>query len=81
MPGSGGEVLFAGLDSGFWTGLDSGSLLCSPAESSNGNPDVHSSYLSIPTCGELIQYIVDENIESKAGEGKNICLGSFLVIQ
>ena len=26
--------------------------------------------LSIPTCGQLIQCIVDENIESKVGEGK-----------
>ena len=45
-------------------------MLCSPAESSDGNPDVCSSYLSIPTCGQLIQCIVDKNIESKVGEGK-----------
>ena len=36
----------------------------------HGNPDVCSSYLSIPTCDQLIQCIVDENIESKVGEGK-----------
>ena len=48
--------------------------LCSPAEPSNGNPDVCSSYLSIPTCGQLIQCIVDENILSlKRGREKH-CL-------
>ena len=54
-------------------------MLCSPAESSNGNPDVCCSYLNIPTCGQLIQCIVNENMESKAGEGK-ICLGFFLIL-
>ena len=39
--------------------------LCNPGELSDGNPDVCSSYLSIPTCGQLIQCIVDESILEK----------------
>ena len=47
------------------------SRLCRPAELSDSNPDVCSSYLSIPTCGQLIQCIVEENILSLKRGRKN----------
>ena len=51
--------------------------LRSPCEPSNGNPDICSSYLSIPTCGQLIQCIVDENILSLKRGREEHCLLRF----